>query len=113
MSETRIDFVFKEAYGYEIKTTVVEWDEATSAWVASDISSFTTKNFEIKKPDGVSVTIAADFETDGTDGVLVKTITEVMGILNQVGFYNLQAVLSNASQYFPTQIVGFDVDDPL
>lgn len=113
MPETRIDFIFKEAYGYEIKTTVVEWDEATSTWVASDISSFTTRNFEIKKPDGTPVTVAADFETDGTDGVLVKTITEAMGILNQVGFYNLQAVLSNASQYFPTQIVGFDVDDPL
>ncbi len=113
MPETRIDFLFKEAYGYEIKTTVVEWDEATSAWVASDISSFTTKTFEIKKPDGVSVNIPADFETDGTDGVLVKTITEAMGVLNQTGYYNLQAILSNVSQYFPTQIVGFDVDDPL
>ena len=113
MPETRIDFIFKEAYGYEIKTTVVEWDEVTGTWKASDISSFTTKNFEIKKPDGTQETITADFETDGTDGILVKTITEPMGILNQVGFYNLQAILSNVSQYFPTQIVGFDVDDPL
>lgn len=113
MTETRFEIIFKEAYGYQLRAVVEEWDSDVEAWVASDISSFTTKQFKVEKPDGTSKTITADFETDGTDGVLIATVTSLLKLLNIVGYYKLQVLLSNASQYFPTSIVGFDVDDPL
>jgi hypothetical protein len=113
MTETKVEFIFKEAYGYRLRGTVEEWNESAGAWAAIDISSFTTKQFKIKKPDGVTVTIPADFETDGTDGVLVYVIPSGSILFNQVGFYDWQAILANAAQYFPTEIQGFKIDDPI
>jgi len=101
MTETKLEFIFEDAYGYQLKATVTEWNETSGIWEASDISSFTTKQFRIKKPDGSFQTVGADFETDGTDGILVKTVTSAMKLLNQVGWYNMQIILSNELQYFP------------
>lgn len=113
MTDIKVEFIYQEAYGYEINVTIVEWDEATQEWIASDISSFPTKQFKIEKPDRTDVTVTAEFETDGTDGILTYTVPSGLGLFNQVGWYQLQAIIANASQYFPTSKVGFTVDDPL
>jgi hypothetical protein len=113
MTEGKFEFIYKEAYGYQLKCTVVEWDDTTELWTVADISSFTTKKYRIEKPDGTIVDEDVIFETDGTDGVLILVITSAMALLNVVGYYRVQALLSNAAQYFPTAIVGFKVDDPI
>lgn len=113
MAETKLEFLFKEAFGYQLKATIVEWNELLEVLEAVDISGFTTTQFKIKKPDETLETIDADFENDGTDGILVKTVTSAMNLLDQVGWYNMQVILATGAQYFPTQIVGFNVDDPL
>lgn len=113
MAETKVEYIFKDAYGYRLRGTVQEWDDDTDAWTPLDISSFTTKQFKIKKPDNVTVVIDASFETDGTDGVLIYVIPSGSTLFNQVGFYDWQAILANAAQYFPTEIQGFRLDDPI
>lgn len=113
MTETKVEFIFKDAYGYRLRGTVEEWDEDDDVWAPIDISSFTTKEFKIKKPDGTLVTIPADFETDGEDGVLIYIIPSGSTLFNQVGFYDWQAILANAAQYFPTEIQGFKIDDAI
>ena len=113
MADTRVEIIFKEAQGYKIRAEIVEWDRVAEEWAVSDISSFTTHNFKVINPaDGSSFTVLADFETDGTDGIL---LSEAMasGVLIAGGNYKAQALLSNASQYFPTSIFTFYVDNPL
>lgn len=56
-----------------------------------DISSATTKNIIIEKPDSTILTASGSFVTDGTDGLLYyRTIS---GDLDQEGTYNVQAYL--------------------
>ncbi len=113
MAETKIEYLFKNAYGYELKAIIEEWDSTTSAWVIVDISGFTTTDFKIKKPDDSIVLLSASFDTDGTDGVLVFTLPLDSTLFDQVGFYDWQAILANGNQFFPTAIRGFKVDDDL
>ena len=113
MTEGKIEFIFKETYGYRLRGTVEEWDETLNVWSVIDISSFTTKQFRIRKPNGITVTVPADFETNGTDGVLIYIIPSGSTLLDQVGFYDWQAILANTTQYFPTEIQGFKIDDPI
>lgn len=113
MTDLKMEVLFKSAYGYKLEFTIQEWDDDTRAWVAADISSFTTLEFIIERPDGTKVTKDADFETDGTDGILSATLTQADNVFTQKGYYQVQAILASATQYFPTSVYGFDVDDPL
>lgn len=112
MAETKVEIIFKEAFGYQLRAELVEWDRVTEAWIASDISSFTTHNFKVIYPDGNSFTVTGNFETDGTDGILLSTAI-ASGVLNLGGNYQAQVLLSNVSQYFPSSIFTFFVDNPL
>jgi len=113
MADLKFEVIYQSAYGYQLRATVEEWNEITDEWETSDISSFTATDFKVEKPDGTTQTVTGSFETDGTDGILVATVTQAMALLNLKGHYTAQAILSNASQYFPTSIIGFDVDDPI
>ena len=113
MTELKMEVLFKAAYGYKLEFIIQEWNETTEAWAAADISSFTTLQFVIERPDGTKVTKDADFETDGTDGILSATLTEADGVFTQKGYYQVQAILATTTQHFPTSVYGFDVDDPL
>ena len=113
MSDLKFEVVFKTAYGYKLEFTIQQWNEITSAWEAADISSFTTLQFIIERPDSTKVTKTAAFETDGTDGILSATLTEADNVFTQKGYYKVQGILATAIQYFPTSIYGFDVDTPL
>jgi len=112
MTETKVEIIFKEAYGYRLRAELVEWDRTLEAWVALDISSFTTHNFKVIYPDGSSFTVTGNFEEDGTDGILLSTAI-ASGVLNQCGNYQAQVILSNATQYFPSSIFTFFIDNPL
>jgi hypothetical protein len=113
MAESNFEFIYKDAYGYQLRATIQEYDEATELWVPSDISIFTTKQFKIEKPDGASVTLTALFETDGTDGILFYLQLGSSDLFNQAGWYRMQAILSSGTQYFPTSEVGFKVNKPI
>ena len=113
MTESNFEYIYKDGYGYQLRATIQTYNETTRLWEAADISGFTTKQFKIEKPDREDVTVDASFETDGTDGVLIYTLPEGSTLFDLVGWYQLQAILSNATQYFPTSKVGFTVDDSL
>jgi hypothetical protein len=113
MTEGKIEFIFKDKYGYQLRATIEQYNEITQLWEVSDISSFTTTYFKVKKPDNITVTLPASFENTGLDGILIYTVPSGSTLLNQVGWYRMQAVLINATQYLPTSEVGFKLDDSL
>lgn len=108
---SNVEIIFSETYGYELRVTIQEYNSSSSAWEAVDISGFTTKIIKIVRPNGTSVNEVASFYTDGTDGILTTTFTEADGIINQVGTYKYQAILSNSTQLFKSTIGNFTVDD--
>ncbi len=72
-----------------------------------DISSASTKQILIYKPDGTVLTKAASFATDGTDGKLTWTTVadDLVGSTNQIRSY---LVMSGYTGY--TEIQRFEVD---
>ena len=82
--------------------------EGTSA---VDISGATIKQLKFKRKDGTVFEVDADFETDGTDGVL-EYITED-GDINQVGKWSVQPYLEMPSWQGHTQKIDFRVGEYL
>ena len=71
------------AVGYVITLTV------TDDGAAVDLSTASTKQFLMMKPDGTKLIVSADFSSDGTDGKL-KYAT-IAGDIDQAGRYRVQA----------------------
>jgi len=65
--------------------------EVREGYGVLDISSATTKNIIIEKPDNTLITASATFLTDGKDGLIYYRT--VAGDLNQAGVYNVQAYI--------------------
>lgn len=76
-----------------------------------DVSSASTKQIILRKPNGEKVTWSAEFFTDGSDGVLMYTDTT--GELDQSGIHKLQAYLVLPSWEGKSSITAFDVKEPL
>lgn len=57
--------------------------------VAVDISSYTTRQFILRKPDGTVATKTASFDTDGINGVLKYLF--LAGDIDQDGIWYVQA----------------------
>lgn len=74
-----------------------------------DISSATIMEFIFKKKDGTILTVDADFETDGTDGVLEYITVE--GDINQVGKWSVQPYIEMPNWQGHTQKIDFKVGD--
>lgn len=74
---------------------------------AVDVSSASTKQIIIKKPTGTTLTKAAAFNSDGTDGKLSYTI--ISGDLDEVGTYQLQGKVIITDGTFSTDITKFKV----
>ena len=72
-----------------------------------DVSSATTKQLIIKKPNGVKITGDASFQTDGTDGLIYYRT--VAGDLDQAGTYNVQAYIEMPSFSGYTTPTSFQV----
>lgn len=78
---------------------------------ALDISGTTTKNVLIEKPSGTLLTKAGSFTTDGTDGKLQWTTVDTD--LNEVGLYEIQAHVVDASVNLKSTRGQFTVDQVL
>ena len=88
----------KDAIGVQITVTLKE------DGVVINSTSLTTKEFIIVKPSGTSVTKAASFVTDGSDGKI--RYTTLSGDLNEAGQYRLQANLVYAAGYSGRSEIG-------
>jgi hypothetical protein len=88
-------------YGTELRITVKD------DGVVVDISAATATDFLIRKPDGSLLTVAADFYTDGTDGVL--TYTTVEGDTDAAGLYKFQAKITLGGVFY-TSLATFKVN---
>ena len=101
-----IDDLHLEDIGTIIRVTVQ--DTNTSCVAESlDISSATTKNFILKKPDGTKVTLAGVFTTDGTNGQ-IQYVT-IANDLDQVGDWKLQLHLVLSDGTWRSEIGYFRV----
>ena len=87
--------------GTTFKMTVKSGD------TAEDISSATTKEYIFSKPDGTTVTKTAQFDSDGTDGIL--SYTTVDGDTDLVGVWKYHAYVVLTCGEFRTSIVSFRV----
>ena len=76
-----------------------------------DISSASTKQFIIVKPDGTKVTKDTSFITDGTDGKMGYTVES--GVFNLAGVYRVQSYIKIGSKEFHSNISTFKVYDNL
>ena len=85
--------------------------QLTENGVAVDISTQSTMDITLKRPDGTSVTRAGSFSTDGTDGK-VHIIT-IAGDLSMYGTYWIQGhmVFSGWDGY--SSIAEFEVHENL
>lgn len=96
----------KSAIGVAIIATVKE-DNA-----AVNVSSVTTKQLVLKKPDGSTVTKTAAFVTDGTDGKL-QYVT-ISGDLDTAGTWEVQANVVFPSGFNGrSDVQSFEVRDNL
>ena len=73
-------------YGFDGKLRIVK--DGT----AQDISSYTTRQFILRSPTGTTATKTAEFDTDGTDGVLSYTFEE--DDIDRAGNWSVQARIS-------------------
>ncbi len=73
-----------------------------------DISTATTKEILLHKPDGSMVTKTASFTTDGTDGAIkYATLT---GDLNLAGKWQVEGHIVMPTRSFYTDVVDITVD---
>lgn len=73
-----------------------------------DISGATSMSIQFEKPDGTTLTKAAAFFTDGTDGKLQCTTTA--DDLDQEGEWDMQAYINKPGWAGYTDIMSFRVD---
>lgn len=88
--------------GLTIEITVKDENDAVY-----DISSATTKNVLLRRPDGTLVTLTGSFTTDGTDGK-VQADTDA-NTFNTAGAYRVAAHIITASDDFETDATTLKV----
>lgn len=74
---------------------------------AVDISSASSLQIILRKPDGVSYTKTATIYTDGTDGKLSYTVLD--GDLDAAGLWKIQAVVVIPSGTYSSSVGSFKV----
>ena len=72
-----------------------------------DISSATTKDIIFKKPDGTTLTKAANFVTDGTNGKI--DYFTISGDLSVIGIWSIQSQVILGSGTWNSDIETFEV----
>jgi len=97
--------IFEDDIGTIFKLTVEE--SINGADVVVDVSSQTALTFFFKKPDNTVISRTPVFTTDGTDGKIQYVI--LIGELDQLGTWQLQAEVTITSGTFRTEVVAFDV----
>jgi len=91
--------------GTVLKFTIRDYGEDLTPIV--DISTATTKQIILQKPDGSTVLKTATFETDGTDGVLTYTIAS--DDIDESGQWKAQAIVVLSTGRWSTNIDEFFV----
>ena len=91
--------------GVVIKVTINENS------VPVNISSATTKNFNLKPPVGTLKELAASFFTDGTDGIL--TYTTDTATFDESGDWKLQVALSMTAFSGLSEAYDFVVEEAI
>jgi len=84
-----------------VMTLTIEEDN-----VAVNISSATTKQIKVRKPDGSVMDKAADFSTNGSDGKL--TYTTIADDIDMVGEYQAQAYVVMTGFTGHSTVVSFE-----
>ena len=74
---------------------------------AVDVSGSSSKQIIIKKPSGTTLTNAAAFNTDGTDGKIYYNA--LSGDLDETGTHSIQGKVVIAAGTFYTDIQSFKV----
>ena len=74
---------------------------------AVDISSYTTREFIFRAPDGVAVTKTALFDDDGTDGILKYTI--LTGEIDEAGDWKVAARIKKVGVELTSEEHSFNV----
>ncbi len=95
------DEIHKDDVGTTLKTILKNGSSIV------DISSATTKNIILGKPDGTSETKSGSFTTNGTDGQL-EYIT-IATDLDQCGWWKIQSYIVMASGEWKSDIGNFEV----
>lgn len=72
-----------------------------------DVSTVNSKTIYFQKPDSSTLTKAASYYTDGTDGI-IQYVTE-SGDLDQAGTWQIQARVDFGADVFNTNIEKFKV----
>ena len=90
--------------GVQVKLTILD-DNDTDSVV--DLSSATSLDISIRKPDGTLLSVVGSLYTDGTDGIIYYTI--VLGDLDQPGVYKIQATISIGVSSYNSNILSFKV----
>lgn len=94
--------IVKGAYGFALQLAIQ--DESGSV---QDISSYTTITVHLRASDGTLRELSGSFLTDGTDGIVQAIVPE--NTIHQAGDWEIQVVLSNATQRVPTVSKSFQV----
>lgn len=80
----------------------------TDDGVALDVSTASAKQIKFRKPSGVTVSKTADFDTDGSDGVIKYAATS--GFIDEIGTWRIQGRIVNASGEWSSQIKPFTIN---
>ena len=96
----------KSDIGTVFRGTIKDQDNAVV-----DVSGATTKTIILLKPDGTSISKAASFYTDGTDGILKYTTVD--GDISMCGKWRIQWYVVIATGEWRTNTITFKVYDNL
>ncbi len=72
-----------------------------------NLATSTSRTFEFRKPNGISVSKTALFVTDGTDGKLYYSTGP--NDLDEIGEWTMQAVIVDSGGDYPTDIIHINV----
>lgn len=87
-----LDYIVKGDYGQTIELTVIDGDTGSAA----DLSAYTTSQAIIlRDPSGNEASKAAEFKTDGEDGIVDYTIEE--DVIDEAGQWSVRAQVASDS----------------
>ncbi len=101
-----INNVYKDDYGVTIKFTIL--DQASEVFDASTAENII---FNFEKPDTTQVYRSGVFQTNGADGGIIYTTES--GLLDQAGYWKVNAYVSSEEYKHTTGILRFKVAEDL
>jgi len=103
-----MDLFQKGVIGSKIRLTIKDTSNAVV-----NVSTATVKQIRYRKPDGTEDAFTANFETDGSDG-MINYVTATVNDLDQVGEWEMQGYIElSGGAKIPTSIGQFFVRDNL